>query len=273
VSRGRAFWGAGSVVISLYALTPVLWMVSLSFKTPDSVTDKRFLPSEWTWDNYRAIFRTDLFTRALLNSVVVALASTVLTVLLATLVAYAIARLDFPGKRVVLSLALAVAVFPSASLVGPLFLMERSLGIYDTWAGLVLPYMSFTLPLAIWTLSALFREVPWEMEEAALVDGATPMQAWRRVVVPLTLPGVLTGAILVFLVAWNDFLFALSLTASGRARTVPAALAYFPGATEFQQPVGNIAAAAVVVTLPVVLVVLVFQRRIVAGLTVAAVRD
>jgi multiple sugar transport system permease protein len=270
--RGQVFWIIGSVIIVVYALIPILWIISLSFKSPQTLTDKRFIPSDWTWENYRSIFSTDLFTRALLNSVVVAVISTFLAVLLATLAAYAIARLDFRGKTFILSLALAIAMFPPVSIIGPLFNMWRSLGLYDTYAGLIIPYMSFTLPLAIWTLSAFFREIPWEMEQAAQVDGATPFQAFRRVIAPLAAPGVFTSAILVFFFAWNDFLFAISLTSSNRSRTVPAALAFFTGESQFTQPIGNIAAAAVVVTVPIVIMVLVFQRRIVAGLTAGAVK-
>jgi len=192
--------------------------------------------------------------------------------MLATFTAYAIARLEFKGKKFVLSTALAIAMFPAISLVPPLFDMWRSLGLYDTWIGLIIPYMSFTLPLSIWTLSAFFREIPWELEQAALIDGATPWQAFRKVIVPLAAPGVFTAAILTFFFAWNDFVFGISLTASGAARPVPAALAFFTGESFFQQPTAAIAAAAVVVTIPVIALVLCFQRRIVAGLTTGAVK-
>ena len=195
-----------------------------------------------------------------------------LAVLLATFAAYAIARLDFPGKVLILSGALAIAMFPPISIIGPLFNMWRSLHLYDTWPGLIIPYMTFALPLAIWTMSAFFREIPWELEQAAQVDGATPFQAFRRVIVPLAAPGVFTSAILVFFFAWNDFLFAISLTSTDRSQTVPAALAFFTGNSQFEQPTGSIAAAAVIVTIPIVILVLIFQRRIVAGLTAGAVK-
>jgi multiple sugar transport system permease protein len=193
-------------------------------------------------------------------------------VLLATTAAYAIARLDFPGKRLLLGAALAIAIFPQISVVSPLFDIWRRVGLYDTWPGLIIPYLTFTLPLAIWVLSAFFREIPWELEQAAEVDGATPFQAFRRVIVPLAAPGMFTAAILVFIFAWNDFLFAISLTSTDRARTVPAAIAFFQGNSQFQQPTGQIAAAAVVVTIPVIIAVLAFQRRIVSGLTSGAVK-
>ena len=186
--------------------------------------------------------------------------------------AYAIARLDFPGKRALLTLALAIVMFPPISIVGPLFDMWRDLGLFNTWPGLIIPYMTFTLPLAIYILSAFFREIPPDLEEAAEVDGATPSQALLRVIFPLAAPGVFTTVILVFIFAWNDFVFAFALTATSSAQTVPAAIALFPGASQFTQPTGSIAAAAIVVTVPIVVMVMFFQRRIVAGLTAGAVK-
>ena len=169
-------------------------------------------------------------------------------------------------------MALGIAMFPQAALVGPLFNMWRGLGIYDTWIGLIIPYLTFALPLSIWTMSAFFRQIPWEMEQAAQVDGATAWQAFRKVIVPLAAPGVFTTAILTFFFCWNEFLLAISLTSTKAAQTVPAAISQFPGASQFQQPTGSIAAAAMVVTVPIVIMVLFFQRRIVAGLTAGAVK-
>jgi multiple sugar transport system permease protein len=265
-------WSVAGILIIFYTMLPVVWILSLSFKQGDDINNKKFFPTHWTWDNYRTVFKTDLFTSALRNSLGISLIATVISVSLATLAAYAIARLNFKGKRLVLSTALAIAIFPTIALVGPLFDMWRSLGIYDTWIGLIIPYMSFTLPLSIWVLSAFFREIPWEMEQAAQVDGATAWQAFRKVIVPLAAPGVFTAAILTFFFAWNDFVFGISLTATDRARPVPAALAFFTGASFFQQPTAAIAAAAVVVTIPVIALVLIFQRKIVAGLTSGAVK-
>ena len=166
----------------------------------------------------------------------------------------------------------AIAMFPPISIVGPLFNMWRSFGLYDTWLGLIIPYMTFALPMAIWTLSAFFRQIPWDLEQAAAVDGASPFQAFRKVIVPLAAPGVFTSAILVFFFCWNDFVFAITLTSTNSSRTVPAALNFFTGASQFSQPTGAIAAAAIVVTVPIIIVVLIFQRRIVAGLTSGAVK-
>lgn len=264
----------GLIIILLWCLLPVAWIASVSFKSPDETTlgSPQFFPKDWSWDNYKTIFDDPLFLDALRNSFGIALIATVLSVTIATLCAYAIARLEFRGKRVVLSIALAIAMFPVVSLVGPLFDLWRTFGLYDTWPGLIIPYMSFTLPLAIWTLSAFFREIPWEMEYAAQVDGATSWQAFRKVIVPLAAPGVFTAAILTFFFAWNDFVFGISLTSTTASRPVPAALAYFVGPDQFNPPAGTLAAAAVVVTIPIVVIVLLFQRKIVAGLTSGAVK-
>ena len=279
-SRDRIFWLLGLVVIVFYALFPVLWIISLSLKTPATVTEfgnlgEALIPQEPTLDNYSALFTNGLdgpFLKPLINSIGIALIATVIAVVLASFAAYAIARLEFPGKTAILAGALAIAMFPPISTIGPLFDMWRALGLYDTWPGLIIPYLSFSLPLAIYTLVAFFREIPWDLEQAAQVDGATPMQAFRKVIVPLAAPGMFTAAILVFIFAWNDFLFAISLTSSDASRTVPAALAFFTGESQFTQPFGNIAAAAVIVTVPIILFVLIFQRRIVAGLTSGAVK-
>ena len=264
----------GSLIILVWCLLPVVWIIMLSFKpaTETAAGSPQFLPQEWTWDNFTTVWNDDLFRRALINSFGISFISTALSVILATLAAYAIARLNFKGKRLVLSLALAIAMFPVVSLVGPLFDLWTTFGLYNTWPGLIIPYMSFTLPLAIWTLSAFFREIPWEMEQAAQVDGATPWQAFRKVIVPLAAPGVFTAAILTFFFAWNDFVFGISLTSTDKARPVPAALAFFVGPDQFNPPVSTLSAAAVLVTIPIITIVLLFQRRIVSGLTSGAVK-
>ena len=268
----RLLWSIGTVFVVGYALVPFLWIASLSLKTEGTLTDGNFFPRDITLVNYTGIFEGDQFPAALRNSIGIALIATLIAITLATTTAYAIARLDFPGKTLVLGAALAIAMFPPISVVGPLFNLWRGIGLFDTWPGLIIPYMTFTLPLAIYVLTAFFREIPWDLEQAAAVDGATPYQAFRRVIVPLAAPGVFTAAILVFIFAWNDFLFAISLTSTDRARTVPAALAFFTGESQFTQPTGQIAAAAVVVTVPIIVMVLAFQRRIVAGLTSGAVK-
>ncbi|QQQ77249.1 carbohydrate ABC transporter permease [Saccharothrix sp. 6-C] len=268
----KARWTVLNVLVVAYALFPVLWIVSLSFKTKETLGDGNFIPRAWTFDNYKAIFSTTEFVRALVNSIGIALIATAIAVVFGTMAAYAIARLDFPGKRLLVGVSLLIAMFPQISLVSPLFEIERALGLFDTWPGLILPYITFALPLAIYTLSAFFREIPWELEKAAKMDGATPGQAFRRVIAPLAAPGVFTTAILVFIFCWNDFLFAISLTSTERSRTVPVALSFFTGGSQFEDPTGSIAAAAVVITVPIILFVLFFQRRIVAGLTSGAVK-
>ena len=269
--REKAFWSIAILVVLLYALIPVAWITALSFKAPDQVADGKFF-SGITFENYETIFSDNLFNAALVNSLLIAASATLISIVLAAMAAYALARLEFAGKAVILSGALAVAMFPPVSIVGSLFDLWRSIGLYDTYPGLIIPYMTFTLPLAIYTLSAFFREIPWELEQAAQVDGATPFQAFRKIIVPLAAPGIFTAAILVFIFAWNDFLFANTLTSTDNAQTVPAALAFFSGGSKFTEPIGAVAAAAVVVTVPIIIMVLIFQRRIVAGLTAGAVK-
>ena len=275
-TREYALWSIAIALVLIFALVPVVWIISLSFKTPASVADGRFLPAHWTLDNYKVLFEGGIsnspFLRPLINSIVVAVISTVIAIVLAAFAAYAIARLDFPGKGLILGVALAIAIFPTISIVGPLFDIWRSIGLFDTYPGLIIPYLTFALPLSIYILVAFFREIPWDLEDAAAVDGATPFQSFRKVILPLAAPGTFTAAILVFIFCWNEFLFAITLTSSNNARTVPAALAFFTGESQFTAPTGNIAAAGVIVTVPIILFVLFFQRRIVAGLTAGAVK-
>jgi multiple sugar transport system permease protein len=270
--RQKVGWGVGNFVVIALALIPVLWLVSLSFKTPTAVLDPSFVPSQWTWGNYSGILQSSQFIRPLINSIGIGLISTFVAVVLASMAAYAVARLAFPGKSILIGMALLIAIFPQISLITPLFSIERALGLFNTWPGLIIPYVAFGLPLGIYILSAFFREIPWELEKAAKMDGATPFQAFTKVIAPLAAPGMVTTAILVFLACWNDFLFAISFTSTISARTAPAAMQYFSGGSVFTIPTGPIAAAAVVITIPIVIFVLFFQRRIVAGLTSGAVK-
>jgi len=252
-----------------------VWIVSLSLKSPGDIANKQFWPTAIDWSNYELIFTgaaKDLFLPALVNSIGICLIATVIAVVLATLTAYAVARLDFPGKKLILTMALAVSIFPVISLVTPLFRIWSAIGLYDTWAGLIIPYLSLTLPISIWTLAAFFRQIPWELEQAAQVDGATSFQAFRKVIVPLAAPGVFTTAIIAFFIAWNDFVYGISLTSTSAARPVPAALSFFTGASQFEEPAGAISAAAIIVTIPIIIIVLLFQRQIVSGLTSGAVK-
>ncbi|WP_366761021.1 carbohydrate ABC transporter permease [uncultured Thiodictyon sp.] len=266
------FWRFTVVVVVCYALLPVAWLLSLSLKPAGDLADGRLFPRTLSLEHYAAVFHDPQFPAALVNSLGIGLIATLISVAIATLAAYAIVRLRFPGRRLVLVAALAVAMFPPIAIVGPLFDLWRGLGLFDTWAGLIIPYMTLTLPLAIWTITAFFRALPWELERAARVDGATRLGAFRLALLPLAAPGVFASAILVFIFAWNDFLFAACLTSTGASRTVPVAITFFTGSSRFEQPIGAIAAASVVVTIPVVLLILLFQRRIVAGLTGGAVK-
>ncbi|OBF20855.1 sugar ABC transporter permease [Mycobacterium kubicae] len=271
-ARRAAIWTVIDVLVVAYALLPVLWILSLSLKPSSMVKDGKLIPATVTLDNYRGIFRGDVFGSALVNSIGIGLTTTLIAVVIGAMAAYAVARLDFPGKRVLIGATLLISMFPAISLVTPLFNIERAVGLFDTWPGLILPYITFALPLAIYTLSAFFREIPWDLEKAAKMDGATPGQAFRKVIVPLAAPGVVTAAILVFIFAWNDLLLALSLTATKAAITAPVAIANFTGTSQFEEPTGSIAAGAVVITIPIIIFVLIFQRRIVAGLTSGAVK-
>jgi multiple sugar transport system permease protein len=271
-ARRATAWVVVDTLVVIYALLPVLWILSLSLKPTSKVKDGRLIPSSVTLDNYRGVFRGEFFTSALINSVGVGVITTLIAVGLGAMAAYAIARMEFPGKRLLIGATLLISMFPAISLVTPLFNIERALGLFDTWPGLILPYITFALPLAIYTLSAFFREIPWDLEKAAKMDGASPAQAFRKVIVPLAAPGLVTAAILVFIFAWNDLLLALSLTATKAAITAPVAIANFTGSSQFEEPTGSIAAGAMVITVPIIVFVLIFQRRIVAGLTSGAVK-
>jgi trehalose/maltose transport system permease protein len=271
-ARQRTGWSVANFVVIVLALIPVLWLVSLSFKTPTAVLDPSFWPAQWTWGNYSGILTSSQFLRPLVNSIGIGIIATLIAVVLASMAAYAIARLNFPGKGVLIGLALLIAMFPLIALVTPMFTIERYLGLFNTWFGLIIPYVAFGLPLGIYTLSAFFREIPWELEKAAKMDGATPFQAFTKVIAPLAAPGMVTTAILVFLACWNDFILAISFTSTISSRTAPAAMEYLSGGSVFTVPTGPIAATAVVITIPIIIFVLFFQRRIVAGLTSGAVK-
>ncbi|MEX5269508.1 carbohydrate ABC transporter permease [Kocuria sabuli] len=274
-TKHKVGWAVVSVLVLIYALFPVASILMTSFKAPADLSSGKFLPTDWVGENYSALFvgsARDLFLPSLRNSIGICLIATFIAVVLATLCAYAIARLDFPGKKLILTVALAVSMFPVVSIVTPLFNLWRQIGLYDTWPGLIIPYLSLTLPISIWTLTAFFQQIPWDLERAAQVDGATTWQAFTKVIVPLALPGVFTTAIIAFFIAWNDFVYGIGLTSTEAARPVPAALAFFTGASQFEDPAGAISAAAIIVTIPVVILVLLFQRQIVSGLTQGAVK-
>ena len=200
------------------------------------------------------------------------LTTTVLALIVGSFCAYALARLRFPFKFILLAVVLSITTFPGIAIATPIFKLWTDLGLFNTLIGLVIPYLTFALPLAIYILVSFFKEIPMDLEEAALVDGATRFQAFRKIVIPLAAPGLATAGILTFIAAWNEFLFAVTLTSTPKARTVPVAIAFFTGSTEFEEPLGTISAASVIISIPLIVLVLLFQKRIVAGLTAGAVK-
>lgn len=268
----RAPWAAGGVTLLVAGLVlPFCWAVLASL-TPEAglFGGRSLLPRDLVLEHYRALFDSREFWIPIRNSLVVALSTTALCVSFGGLAAYALARLHFPGRPLLLGVVLAVSMFPQISVISPLYLLLRELRLINTYPGLVLPYLTFAMPLAIWLLVGFFRHLPAELEEAAMVDGASRLRALREIVLPLAAPGLAATAILTFLYSWNEFLFALAFTLGPERHTVPVAIALFRG--RYQVPWGQILAASVVATLPVALVVFGFQRRIVQGLTAGAVK-
>ena len=260
------------IAIALFCLFPFYWLINTSLKTGPDLSTAALLPPAPTLDNYNSVLRNGDFLQALRNSTVVALTVTLFSLLIGSFCAYAIARLRFPGKYVLLAVILSVTTFPGIAIAAPLFKLWTDLNIYNTLLGLMIPYLTFTLPLTIYILVSFFRDIPKSLEEAALVDGATYFQAFYKIIVPLAAPGMATAAILTFTFAWNEFLLAITLTSSASSRTVPASIAFFTGSTQFEQPLGTISAASVIISVPVIVLVLVFQKRIVAGLTAGGVK-
>jgi ABC-type glycerol-3-phosphate transport system permease component len=263
-------WFAAVIIIGMMLL-PLYWALVSSLR-PESrlFAAPSLVPDVLVLDHYRALFRERNFWLPIRNSLIVAGATTALSITLGALSAYALARLRFRGKTIILAFVLAVSMFPQISIVSPLYLLLRELGLINTYPGLVLPYLTFAMPLTIWLLVGFFRQLPAELEEAALVDGAGRLRTLWAIVLPLTWPGLATTGILTFLYCWNEFLFALSFTLGPEMHTVPVAIALFRG--QYQVPWGEILAASVVATMPVAILVLVAQRRIVAGLTAGAVK-
>jgi multiple sugar transport system permease protein len=260
------------VAIVLFCLFPFYWLLNTSLKTGPDLSSSNLIPPNPTLDNFSSIFKDSNFTNALRNSAIVALTTTALALVVGSFCAYALARLRIRFKFAILAIILTITTFPQITIAAPIFKLWRDIGLYNTIPGLVIPYLTFALPLAIYILTSFFREIPRDLEEAALVDGATNFQAFYKVVVPLAAPGLATAGILTFIAAWNEFLLAITLTSSTNARTVPAAIAFFTGSTQFEQPLGTISAASVTISVPLILMVLLFQKRIVAGLTAGAVK-
>ena len=273
--EGTPWWLWLAVLgIVLFCLFPFYWMLNISLKTGPDLSGAALVPPNPTLNNYSSIFKNPDFTNGLRNSAIVALTVTILSLVFGSFAAYALARLKVRGKFWILAVVLSVSTFPPIAIAAPLFKLWTDIGLYDRpyGVGLIIPYLTFALPLTVYILTSFFREIPKDLEEAALVDGATHFQAFYKVVIPLAAPGMATAAILTFIAAWNEFLFAITLTSSSDARTVPAAIAFFTGSTEHEVPLGTISAASVIISIPLIMLVLFFQKRIVAGLTAGAVK-
>lgn len=268
--RKAVFVGLVLAVV-VFCSGPLVWQLITSLKPDHELTSiPPVLPQDPTGAHYGTVFRSYPFLRIILNSAVVAFSTTALSIVVGSLCAFGLAKLRLRGKALILGLVLSVLMFPPIATVSPLYIIIRSLGLRDTWAALIVTYTTFSLPLSIWILTSFFRQIPDDLYQAARVDGCRPFQIFRKIMLPLALPGIFTAAILVFIFAWNEFLFALTFTSTTASRTIPVAIALFPGVHEI--PWGDIAAASVVVTVPLVILVFVFQRRIVEGLTAGAVK-
>ena len=269
-------WIAVAAIV-VFCLFPFYWLVNLSLKTGADLGDSSLFPPHTTLANYKSIFQNDDFILSLRNSAIISLTTTALALLVGSFCAYALARLRFGGKFAIIALVLSITTFPAIAIAAPLFRLWSDMpfglpNLFNTLIGLIIPNLTFALPLAIYILVSFFKEIPKDLEEAALVDGATHFMAFRKVVVPLAAPGLATAGILTFIATWNEFLLAVTLTSTPKARPVPAAIAFFTGSTQFEIPYGTITAASVVISVPLILLVLLFQKRIVAGLTAGAVK-
>jgi len=269
--RPLLLWIAVALII-VFCLFPFYWLVNVSLKSGADLAKADLLPPSPTLDNYESIFKNSDFTSALRNSAIVTGVTTALALTIGSFAAYALARLRFPLKFLILGIILSISTFPPIAIAAPIFKLWTDIGLYDTRIGLIIPYLSFALPLCVFILTSFFKEIPKELEEAALIDGATHFQAFRKVVLPLAAPGLVTAGLLTAIFVWNEFLLAVTLTSSSSARTVPAAIAFFTGSQQFEIPLGTISAASVVITVPIVVAVVIFQKRIVAGLTAGAVK-
>jgi trehalose/maltose transport system permease protein len=270
---GRILTYVGITAVVLYCLAPFYWMFVSAFRRPEDQFDNAPLPGPWSVKNFSAVFKPGVgFGRALLNSLVVAGVTTVITLIVGTVTAYALARLTFRFKNVVLGLVISTSMFPGISLIIPLLKLFSDIGWINTYQAMILPTLSFALPLAVWNLTAFFRQMPYELEQAAMVDGCTRGEAFRKIIVPLAAPGVFTTAIITFIAAWNEFIIALSMVNKKEMQTATVSISKFTGAYGFDQPFGTQMAAGVIVTVPLVIVVLIFQRRIIAGLTAGGVK-
>jgi multiple sugar transport system permease protein len=270
----------GMALIVLYCIIPFYWMVVSSLRDPSQGRSTQFIPNPVSIENFKGVFSgQNNFGRSLINSLIVSGSTTILTLLFGIVAAYALARLQFKGKGAVLWVIMACSMFPIIILIPPLLKMFSSTEPFqwfprwvDTYQSVIIPGLSFGLPLAVWNLTAFFKQLPVELEQAAMVDGCTPGVAFRKVILPLAAPGVFTTAIIVFIGSWNEYLLALTFLQAADKQTATVAISKFTGTTGFDTPYGTIMAAGVIVTVPLLVAVLLFQRRIVAGLTAGGVK-
>lgn len=260
------------VVIVIFSIFPFYYAIVTSFATGTQLFEANYLPKHFDWSNYEAVLGGATFPRNILNSVFVATTTVVFALFLAVTASYALARVRFRGRGLLLMTILAVSMFPQIAVLAGLFELVRFLGIFNTPFALILSYTIFTLPFTVWVLTTFMRDLPVEIEEAAIVDGATPWVIISKVFLPLLWPALVTTGLLAFIGAWNEFLFALTFTSSEVTRTVPVAIALLSGASQQEIPWGPIMAASVIVTVPLIVLVLIFQRKIVAGLTAGGVK-
>lgn len=268
----RVLLWIGVVLIIVFCLFPFYWLINVSLKNGQDLSSADLVPPHPTLANYKSILQNNDFTDALRNSAIVTAITTTLALVVGSFAAYALARLRFPRKFLILAVILSISTFPPIAIAAPIFKLWTDVGLYNTYAGLIIPYLVFALPLCIYILVSFFKEIPKELEEAALVDGASHFQAFRKIILPLAAPGLVTAGLLTAFFVWNEFLLAITLTSSSAARTVPASIAFFTGSSKFEIPLGTISAASVLITIPLVLAVIAFQKRIVAGLTAGAVK-
>jgi trehalose/maltose transport system permease protein len=274
----RPLWGnivlyllaALVVVVSVY---PFLYTIATSFKTGTALFDAKLLPNDPTWKNYVQLFEgRQPFGRHLLNSIMVATVTVAISMVMAITAAYALGRIQFKGKSTLMLAILAVSMFPQVAVLSGMFELLQALGLYNKAIGLVVPYTVFTLPFTVWILTTFMRGLPKELEEAAIMDGCGPLRIIFEVFMPLLAPAMVSTGLLAFIGAWNEFLFALTFVSEDSQRTVPVSISLISGATAFEIPWGSIMAASVIVTVPLVVLVLVFQKKIVSGLTAGAVK-
>jgi trehalose/maltose transport system permease protein len=260
------------ILIVLESVFPFYYAILTSFKSGTSLFQVNYWPTMISWDNYAAVFQNGSFPQNLLNSVIIATLTVALALLFAVTAAYALSRVRFRGRSLLLLTILSVSMFPQIAVLAGLFEVIRTFGLFNTIWGLIFSYTIFTLPFTVWVLTTFMRDLPLEIEEAAIVDGATPWIIITRVFMPLMWPALVTTGLLAFIAAWNEFLFALTFTSSNATRTVPVAIALLSGASQFEIPWGTIMAASVIVTVPLVVLVLIFQRKIISGLTAGGVK-